>query len=155
MPAWKGKRSFTIKRCMKQNIMLGDLVWLCNPVITKELHCPWTGPYKILKKLSAVVYRIRDTQLNKRKRFIAHFNWLKPCPKDIRLLGIDQGTSVAVYRYSREAATTRLKYDIETARWYQKWCAGDGNKTKRVKMKTLEWWQAWGWWPAECGFAKR
>ena len=61
---------------------VGDLVWLHNPVIPKgakrKLHCPWTGPYRVVKKLSTVVYRIQDT--NRRKRLVVHFDRLKPCP---------------------------------------------------------------------------
>ena len=61
---------------------VGDLVWLHNPVIPKgakrKLHCPWTGPYRIVKKLSTVVYRIQDTI--RRKRLVFHFDRLKPCP---------------------------------------------------------------------------
>ena len=34
---------------------VGDLVWLNNPVVprgrSRKLHCPWTGPFKIIKKL--------------------------------------------------------------------------------------------------------
>ena len=63
---------------------VGDLVWLHNPLIPKgakrKLHCPWTGPFKVVKKLSTVVYRIQDTQPNKRKRLVVHFDRLKPCP---------------------------------------------------------------------------
>lgn len=38
----------------------GDLVWLHNSAIprgkSKKLHRPWTGPYRVVKKLSEVVY---------------------------------------------------------------------------------------------------
>ena len=43
-----------------------DLVWLCTQVIGKKkskmLHCPWAGPFKVVKKLSDLVYRIQHTQ---------------------------------------------------------------------------------------------
>ena len=40
----------------------GRLVWLFNPVVpkkqAKKFHKPWTGPYKVLKKISDSTYRI-------------------------------------------------------------------------------------------------
>ena len=60
---------------------VGDLVWLHNPAVprgqARKLYCPWTGPFKVVKRLSSVVYRIQDTR-GKRKRKVIHFNRLKP-----------------------------------------------------------------------------
>ena len=43
---------------------VGDLVWLHSPVVphgsSHKLHHPWTGPYKIVKKLSDITYRIQS-----------------------------------------------------------------------------------------------
>ena len=59
---------------------IGDLVWLHNPVVGRgkatKLHCPWSGPFKIIKKLSAVVYRIQNTRGTRRKRKVVHFDRL-------------------------------------------------------------------------------
>ena len=70
----------------------GDLVWLHTPVVPKgkprKLHCPWTGPFRVVKRLSAVTYRILDLRriaARRRKRMVVHFDRLKPCPSDIRL----------------------------------------------------------------------
>eukprot|EP00731_Ephydatia_muelleri_P000931 Em0001g931a len=70
----------------------GDLVWLHTPVVPKgkprKLHCPWTGPFRVVKRLSAVTYRILDLRriaVRRRKRMVVHFDRLKPCPSDIRL----------------------------------------------------------------------
>ena len=52
---------------------------------SRKLHCPWTGPFKIIKKLSSVVYRIQDKRPGSRKRVVVHFDRLKPCPADIRM----------------------------------------------------------------------
>ena len=72
------------RRVHGDEYQVGDLVWLHNPVIPKgakrKLHCPWTGPFKVVKKLSTVVYRIQDTRPNKRKRLVVHSDRLKPCP---------------------------------------------------------------------------
>ena len=42
----------------------GDLVWLHSSVVplgaSQKLHQPWTGPYKIIKKLADVTYRIQN-----------------------------------------------------------------------------------------------
>ena len=53
----------------------------------QKLHCPWSGPYRIIKKLSTAVYRIQDTRLHIRKRLVVHFNHLKSCPPDMRIPG--------------------------------------------------------------------
>ena len=72
------------RRVHGDEYQVGDLVWLHNPVIPKgakrKLHCPWTGPFKVVKKLSTVVYRIQETRPNKRKCLVVHFDRLKPCP---------------------------------------------------------------------------
>ena len=62
----------------------GDLVWLHSPVVprgqSRKLHCPWTGPFKVVKRLSDAVYRIQDTRpKRKRSRIVVHFDRLKPC----------------------------------------------------------------------------
>ena len=61
---------------------VSDLVWLCNPAIpkgqAKKLFCPWVGPFRILKQLGKMVYRIQDTR-TRRWRQVVHFNRLKPC----------------------------------------------------------------------------
>ena len=68
---------------------ISDLVWLHNPVvgqgIAKKLHCPWSGPFKIIKKLSSVVYRIQDTRRARKNRKVVRFDRLKPCPENTRL----------------------------------------------------------------------
>ena len=66
----------------------GDLVWLHSPVIRRgqscKLHHPWTGPYKIIKRLSEATYRIQKVE-GRRQRKIVHFDRLKPCPANIQL----------------------------------------------------------------------
>ena len=64
----------------------GDLVMLHSPVVprghSKNLHCPWDGPYKIVKVLSKVTYRIQCCQVQ-RRRLVVHFDRLKPYPADL------------------------------------------------------------------------
>ena len=66
----------------------GDLVWLFSPVVPrgcpKKLHRPWTGPFKVVSRLSDVTYRIENVQL-RRNRLVVHFNRLKACPPHMRL----------------------------------------------------------------------
>lgn len=44
----------------------GDLVWLHSTVLRKgskhKFHHPWTGPFRIVKKLSDVTYRIQHNE---------------------------------------------------------------------------------------------
>jgi len=49
----------------------------------KKLHCPWSGPFKVLKKISEVTYRIQYRE-GRKQRLVVHFNRLKLCPQDIR-----------------------------------------------------------------------
>ena len=67
---------------------VNDLVWLHNPAVprgrSKKLHRPWTGPYRVMSKLSEPVYRLQHTQCS-RKRPVVHFDRLKPCSPTTRL----------------------------------------------------------------------
>ena len=55
----------------------------------RKLHRPWTGPYRVLRKLSDVNYRIQDVQAP-RRRPVVHFDRLKYCPPDIQLPHLQQ-----------------------------------------------------------------
>ena len=63
---------------------LDDLVWLHSAVTKKgprsKLQHQWTGPFKVIKKLSNATYHIQDT-LHRNQRKVVHFDRLKPCPK--------------------------------------------------------------------------
>ena len=49
---------------------VGDLVWLHSSVVprdaSRKFHHPWTGPYKIIKKLADVTYRIQNCKRRRR-----------------------------------------------------------------------------------------
>ena len=59
-----------------------DLVWLHTPAVKKgasrKLHHPWSGPFKVIKKISESTYRIQQLYGN-RHRKVVHFDRLKPC----------------------------------------------------------------------------
>ena len=65
----------------------GDLVWLHSTVAKKgpsrKLHHQWTGPFKVVKRLSDVTYRIQHTQKSNQRK-VVHFDCLKPCPSNMR-----------------------------------------------------------------------
>ena len=65
----------------------GSLVWLFNPAVprgrAKKFHRPWTGPYRILAKLSDSNYSIQNVRNHKKK--VVHFDRLKQCPANTRL----------------------------------------------------------------------
>ena len=60
----------------------GDLVWLHNPAVprgkSKKLHRPWTGPFRVVKRLAEAVYRLQHVH-GHRRRPVVHYNRLKPC----------------------------------------------------------------------------
>ena len=65
----------------------GDLVWLHSTVAKKgprhKLHHQWTGPFKVVKKLSDATYRIQHTQKHNQRK-VVHFDRLKPCSSNMR-----------------------------------------------------------------------
>ena len=65
-----------------------DLVWLHSKVVprgqSRKLHHPWKGPFRVLKRISDVTYRIQNEQC-KRQRLVVHFDRLKPCNTKVRL----------------------------------------------------------------------
>ena len=67
---------------------VGNMVWLHSPAVqrgrSRKLHRSWTGPYKVVTKLSDVVYRLQHVQA-RRKKPVVHFNCLKPCSPSVRL----------------------------------------------------------------------
>ena len=67
---------------------VGMLVWLLNPQVprgkSKKLHRWWTGPFKVVKRLSEVTYRIQHVR-NRAKRLVVHFDRLKKCHPNVRL----------------------------------------------------------------------
>ena len=67
---------------------VGTLVWLLSPqvphVSKKKLHRWWTGPYKVIKRISDATYRVQHIN-NKTRRIVVHFDRLKRCQPDTRL----------------------------------------------------------------------
>ena len=61
---------------------IGELVWLHQSAVprgsSKKLYHPWTGPYRVLKRLSDANYRIQHIE-HPRKRMVVHFDRLKSC----------------------------------------------------------------------------
>ena len=68
----------------------GDLVWLLSPVILRGqcriFYHPWTGPFKVVKCLSDVNYRIQSIRGCTRGRchLVVHFDRLKHCHLNTR-----------------------------------------------------------------------
>ncbi|VEN40030.1 unnamed protein product [Callosobruchus maculatus] len=62
----------------------GDLVWLYNPQkrhgLTPKLQSSWEGPYKVVKKINDVIYRIKKADGG--KPTVVHFNRLAPFAGD-------------------------------------------------------------------------
>ena len=62
------------KKIHGQKHNAGDLVWIFNPQIprgtNKKLYHPWSGPHKVLERISDQTYRIEK------------FNRIKPCDPD-------------------------------------------------------------------------
>ena len=69
---------------------VGSLVWLLNPQVprgkSKKMHKWWTGPYRVVKRISDVTYRVQHTS-NRAKRMVGHFDRLKQCHPRTRFEG--------------------------------------------------------------------
>uniref|UniRef100_A0A146M517 RNA-directed DNA polymerase n=1 Tax=Lygus hesperus TaxID=30085 RepID=A0A146M517_LYGHE len=59
---WEKRAKRLNKRRPPKTFREGDWVYLHNPVkppgVSAKFHCPWTGPHRVLEKLSAVTYRV-------------------------------------------------------------------------------------------------
>ena len=70
-----------INELPKGSYCVHDQVWLHNPVVphgsSRKLHCPWQGPFKIVKGIGNVLYKIQNEKKLKKCR-VVHFNQLKP-----------------------------------------------------------------------------
>ena len=79
----------------------GDLVWLHSPAVprglSRKLHCPWKGPFKVVERIGNSTYKIKGIRGTKTQ--IVHFDRLKPCPAKIRL---DQEGDSTVQRDSND-----------------------------------------------------
>ena len=77
--AHKRQKDYYDRRMSGIRFSPGNLVWLWSPVVEKgvapKFHEPWTGPYKVTKRLSDITYEIHDEAKNKTK--IVHFDRLK------------------------------------------------------------------------------
>jgi len=82
----------------------GNLVWLYSPAVSRgsspKFHRPWKGPYRVVKVLSDVTYRIQlvncqQGRYDRRRwhRVLVHFNRLKPCYKPNFIQTPEPGTS--------------------------------------------------------------
>lgn len=68
------------KKAKERTFELGDLVYLYDPAhkvgISKKLTRPWSGPFRIVKVLGPVTYKIR--KVGTRQEQVVHVNRLKP-----------------------------------------------------------------------------
>ncbi len=85
--AQRQKELFDRRKVHGELLEEGQLVMVHNPVVpwgqSRKLHCPWSGPYKVVKRLSDAVYRVLDTR-SRRQRQVIHFDRLKPCPPGMK-----------------------------------------------------------------------
>ena len=106
------QKEFYDRRIHGEPYAKGSLVWLCSPVVSnragKKLHLPWTGPYKVVRRISPVTYRIQQTQFS-RKRLVVHFDRLKACPPDIRISNYSSQLRSPRLLHS---PSTRDEYDV-------------------------------------------
>lgn len=93
----------------------GTLVWLHSPVVprggSRKLHHPWTGPWKILKRISDATYRIQDEKV-KQKRIVVHFNRLKQVALGTRIQDPDTQTQLNSDQTTSQVCEPTLPYQV-------------------------------------------
>jgi len=82
--AQKSQKAYYETKCYGQRFHTGDRVWYRNRtrVRRKKFLKPWCGPWKVIKALSDVTYRIEEEKRKPGRRWqrrVVHFNYLKPC----------------------------------------------------------------------------
>ena len=69
-------------KCHGKPFETNDFVWLHCPAVprkkAKKFHHPWTGPWRVIKRLSNAVYHIQRLT-GRRQRAVVHFDRLKIC----------------------------------------------------------------------------
>ncbi len=82
-----------------------ELVWLHSPVVprgmSKKLHHPWTGPWRVVKRISTATYRLQKVGQGRQKRLVVHFDRLKRCTAGTRF-----GASTTQHQGTRSAPPT-------------------------------------------------
>ena len=77
----KRQEDYYNKRVSGEPFKKDDRVWVHQPctgkTISRKFHQPWSGPYRVIKRISDTVYRVQ--LIGGRKRKVVHFNRLKPC----------------------------------------------------------------------------
>ena len=80
-----------------------------------KLHHPWTGPYKVIKKVSDVTYWIQHLYGN-RQRKVIHFDRLKPGSREViqslqhsRLMPVEQTIDQSTCRSSHDLIGSNLE----------------------------------------------
>ena len=77
--AHKRQKDYYDRRTWGERFKPGDSVWLWSPAVKKgiapKFYEPWTGPYKVTKRLSDVTYEILDVAQKSKK--VVHFDRLK------------------------------------------------------------------------------
>ena len=67
------QKEFYNKKVHGQPYSAGDLVWLHSPVVprgqAKKLHRPWTGPYRVVRRICDTSYRIQHIQACRNRPF--------------------------------------------------------------------------------------
>ena len=81
------QKAYYDKKVHGKSFAEGDLVWLFSPAVprgqSKKLHHPWSGPYRIIEKMSECDYKIKKLTGRKTVR-VVHFNRLKLCDPGTR-----------------------------------------------------------------------
>ena len=77
--AQQRQKDYYDRRTHGERVKPGESVWLYSPVIPKgvapKFHEPWTGPFKVTKRLSNVNYKILD--VGRKAKKVVHFDRLK------------------------------------------------------------------------------
>ena len=82
--AQKTQKAYYDTKCNGQRFRVGGRVWYRNRTRSrrKKFLKPWCGPWRVVKALSDVTFRIAEERSKageRRMRKVVPFNYLKPC----------------------------------------------------------------------------
>ena len=125
--AHERQKDYYDRRTRGERFKPGDSVWLWSPAvktgIAPKFHEPWTGPYKVTKRLSDVTYEILDVARKSKK--VVHFDGLKKATVKPRAHILSESEP------EKESSSEAESYDSEAP-------AISATKPKTVKPKSKE-----------------
>ena len=107
------QKDYYDKNIAGEAFLEGEFVWLINTAVPKgarrKFFIKWSGPWKVVKVISDLTYRIQlfGKHGRRRVRKVVHFNRLKKCYLDVSLMGDERVVQETKKQLNREEILNR------------------------------------------------